>query len=214
MVRIRTDLPHTSVRREHAPQWQAPLGSLPRQAPSDAAASKRSPSRRPSSFREPDPRRRGEEVFPLRTKNSQQPKTNLTGKAPYEFESVFLEERVGGGAPLVRRTGSGADLSACLRHDQDCKLRRSPLGSVGAAFKYNRRVGRTRYCRPRASATKWKETPGSPGSGKHSSSWLLKERKNRSCRNRDYSRYQNADLLILSCVLLNIFRYLDGCLRR
>jgi len=35
MVRIQTDLPHTSVRREDAPQWRAPLGSSRRQAPSD-----------------------------------------------------------------------------------------------------------------------------------------------------------------------------------
>jgi hypothetical protein len=28
MVRIRTDLPNTSVRREDAPQWRAPLGSI------------------------------------------------------------------------------------------------------------------------------------------------------------------------------------------
>ena len=28
MVRIQTDLPHTSVRREDAPQWRAPLGSI------------------------------------------------------------------------------------------------------------------------------------------------------------------------------------------
>src|SRR3954449_787071 len=27
MVRIRTDLPNTSARREEAPQWRAPLGS-------------------------------------------------------------------------------------------------------------------------------------------------------------------------------------------
>jgi hypothetical protein len=38
MVRIRTDLPHTSVRRENAPQCQAPLESLLRQAPSDTGA--------------------------------------------------------------------------------------------------------------------------------------------------------------------------------
>jgi hypothetical protein len=30
MVRIRMDLPHTSSRREDAPQWRAPLGSLRR----------------------------------------------------------------------------------------------------------------------------------------------------------------------------------------
>src|SRR5438132_2605413 len=42
------------------------------------------------ALREPDPRRRDEEAFPLRTKNSQQPKTNLTGKAPYKFESPSL----------------------------------------------------------------------------------------------------------------------------
>jgi hypothetical protein len=30
MVRIRTDLPNTSLWREDAPQWRAPLGSLPR----------------------------------------------------------------------------------------------------------------------------------------------------------------------------------------
>src|SRR5712671_723513 len=29
MVRIRMDLPHTSSRREDAPQWRAPLGSYP-----------------------------------------------------------------------------------------------------------------------------------------------------------------------------------------
>src|SRR5258705_13868163 len=29
MVRIRMDLPHTSARREEAPQWRAPLGSYP-----------------------------------------------------------------------------------------------------------------------------------------------------------------------------------------
>src|SRR5437660_5619025 len=29
MVRIRTDLPNTSARREEAPQWRAPLGSYP-----------------------------------------------------------------------------------------------------------------------------------------------------------------------------------------
>jgi hypothetical protein len=34
--------------------------------------------------------------FPLRTKNQQKPKTNsLTGKAPYKFESGFLQWRVG-----------------------------------------------------------------------------------------------------------------------
>src|ERR1700682_1907157 len=44
MVRIRTDLPYTSVRRENAPQWQAPLESLLRQAPSDTGASKKGPS--------------------------------------------------------------------------------------------------------------------------------------------------------------------------
>src|SRR4029077_12248947 len=43
MVRIQTDLPHTSVRREDAPQWRAPLGSSRRQAPSDAGVRREKP---------------------------------------------------------------------------------------------------------------------------------------------------------------------------
>jgi hypothetical protein len=73
-------------------------------------------------------------LFRIAPSRSPGPQTDLLRRERDRgFESCFLQERVGGGAPLVRRTGSGAALSACLRHDQDCKLRRSPLGSVGAA---------------------------------------------------------------------------------
>ena len=43
MVRIQTDLPHTSVRREDARQWRAPLGSSRRQAPSDGGVRREKP---------------------------------------------------------------------------------------------------------------------------------------------------------------------------
>src|SRR5438552_17092926 len=45
MVRIRTDLPNTSLWREDAPQWRAPSDyqSDILQAPSDAGASERGP---------------------------------------------------------------------------------------------------------------------------------------------------------------------------
>src|ERR1700757_2111870 len=48
------------------------------------------------ALREPDRRRRDEErPFPLRTKNRLQTKNDyLTGKAPYRFESRFLQRRV------------------------------------------------------------------------------------------------------------------------
>jgi hypothetical protein len=48
------------------------------------------------ALREPDCRRRDEKrPFPLRTKNCQHnPNNRLTGKAPYKFESGFLQERV------------------------------------------------------------------------------------------------------------------------
>src|SRR5580704_8765584 len=48
------------------------------------------------ALREPDRRRRDEErLFQLRTKNRQQTKNDhLTGKAPYRFESGFLQQRV------------------------------------------------------------------------------------------------------------------------
>src|ERR1700719_1855631 len=49
------------------------------------------------ALREPDPRRRDEKrPFPLRTKNCQHnPNNRLTGKAPYKFESISLQQRVG-----------------------------------------------------------------------------------------------------------------------
>jgi hypothetical protein len=45
MVRIRTDLPNTSLWREDAPQWRAPLGSLRRHSTvsSDPGASQKRP---------------------------------------------------------------------------------------------------------------------------------------------------------------------------
>src|SRR3954453_3683899 len=48
------------------------------------------------ALREPDRRRRDEErPFPLRTKNFSTTQNNrLTGKAPYRFESGFLQRRV------------------------------------------------------------------------------------------------------------------------
>src|SRR6266404_4081135 len=47
------------------------------------------------ALREPDPRRRYEEAFPLRTKElSANQKHYLTGKAPYKFESPFLRQPV------------------------------------------------------------------------------------------------------------------------
>ena len=64
--------------------------SLRRQASQAALAFRSLDSFRP--LREPDPRRRDEEAFPLRTK---QPKTNLTGKAPYKFESCMFRRGVG-----------------------------------------------------------------------------------------------------------------------
>jgi hypothetical protein len=50
MVRIRMDLPHTSLRRKDAPQWRAPLGFVSK-ALSDAGASQRCPSRCTLSLR-------------------------------------------------------------------------------------------------------------------------------------------------------------------
>src|SRR6478672_12858139 len=43
MVRIQTDLPNTSVRREIRAQWRAPLGSSADRQPSDAGASQKAP---------------------------------------------------------------------------------------------------------------------------------------------------------------------------
>src|SRR5918911_4433726 len=52
MVRIRTDLPNTSLWREIAPQWRAPLGSLRRH--STAVVRRRSfPEKRPLAVHRP-----------------------------------------------------------------------------------------------------------------------------------------------------------------
>ena len=114
MVRIQTDLPHTSVRREDAPQWRAPLGSSRRQAPSDAGVRREKPislfilppraqaSRRcettsdakaasrqaPLAFRSLDPLRALRELD-RRRRDEERPfplrtKNRLTGKAPYK----------------------------------------------------------------------------------------------------------------------------------
>src|SRR5882724_7308492 len=77
----------------------APNGELPSDPPQTGTVRRRScgsPCRRSSSLREPDRRRRVRRTaFPLRTKNRQQTKNNyLTGKAPYKFESPFLQRRV------------------------------------------------------------------------------------------------------------------------
>ena len=114
MVRIQTDLPHTSVRREDAPQWRAPLGSSRRQAPSDDGVRREKPisrfivppraqaSRRcettsdakaasrqaPLAFRSIDPFRALRELD-RRRRDEERPfplrtKNRLTGKAPYK----------------------------------------------------------------------------------------------------------------------------------
>ena len=59
------------------------------------------------ALREPDRRRRDEErPFPLRTKNRLQTKNDyLTGKAPYRFESTFLQRRAC--EPLVPPSAEG-----------------------------------------------------------------------------------------------------------
>src|SRR5262245_66095841 len=73
-----TNYPHVSLRREDAPQWRAPLGSLRRQAPSDAGV-----------------RREDHRTFivPLRTQASRRCETTSDAKAasrqaPLAFRSL------------------------------------------------------------------------------------------------------------------------------
>src|ERR1700682_1975241 len=72
MVRIQTDLPHTSVRRADAPQRRAPLGSSRRQAPSDAGVRREKPI---SLF-----------IVPPRAQASRRCETTSDAKRPTENE--------------------------------------------------------------------------------------------------------------------------------
>src|ERR1700720_1007510 len=93
MVRIRTDLPDTSSRREEAPQWRVPLGSYPDRQCRHPSSAGKSPSRCSSSLREPDRRRRDEERLSRSEQRtlSKTQNNHLTGKAPYKFESFSLQ---------------------------------------------------------------------------------------------------------------------------
>src|SRR4029077_16174515 len=65
--------------------------------------------------RESDPRRRDEKrPFPLRTKNCQHnPNNRLTGKAPYKFESAFLQRRVERRKKVASTPIGGRSLDFC-----------------------------------------------------------------------------------------------------
>src|SRR6266446_7787338 len=129
MVRIQTDGPNTSVRREIRAQWRAPLGSSAdrhRQTPElckkalsqvivppRAQASRRCETQAPLSGKPPSCAKRFGPLTPSAcsgnliagdgTKNglpapnkelSANKKHYLTGKAPYKFESAFLQRGV------------------------------------------------------------------------------------------------------------------------
>ena len=122
------------LRRQGAAKTQAPLGGKP--PSSELPFRSLDPFR---ALREPNRRRRDEERLSRseqRTDNN--PKNHLTGKAPYRFESVFLQRRVrseprsGRGPPGVRVRCSTRDPS-CPRSRQ-CRERLGRSSRQGSAL--------------------------------------------------------------------------------
>ena len=152
MVRIQTDLPHTSVRREDAPQWRAPLGSSRRQAPSDAGVRREKPislfivppraqaSRRcettsdakaasrqaPLAFRSLDPFRALRELD-RRRRDEERPfplrtKNRLTGKAPYKSAANLTSSIRRQSRSVVSLAGDRGFESISLNRRVTCEL--------------------------------------------------------------------------------------------
>jgi hypothetical protein len=158
MVRIRTDLPDTSSRREDAPQWRAPLGSYPdRQCqtpelrrrkpislfilPPRAQASRRCQTQAPLSGKPPSCAKRFGPLTPSArsanliagdgTKNGPSRSEQRTGNKPKT--TTRQEKPHTSSNPLPSSAESGANLTSSFKRRRSIRWRRVVTRSASPA---------------------------------------------------------------------------------